>query len=387
MSSMWNITVINKGQKWVDLEVVLAHPDAGSFPEDPVFALSLITSEAYRFDDNYNRIPDSPIGEMINFNDSYELSSLESRLDEFVEKTVIYEAKNIPFDEQDAHERIDELVYDAGVERDDENWDEAWDGFWRDFWDNKDNLPWAKYRTWVTDEKWIEHLKIGQKFDSASYSDNGPWLDEDRNIELPEESDGAARKALEGFKDSEIPAGENTMDTAMIRRMAENSDEIQREELLEMIAEHVKFLESGGEGGEFMRLEVAGMPMNIYRGSGSEGTQLELRMKKIAPGTDLSGMNLSYADLSGVLCENVNFAGANLDGAILTDGFFSNANFEGASIKNVDFTGADLSHASFKHADVERGDFEIANCSHADFTETWMYGASFKGANLDNVKR
>lgn len=57
MNTMWDVSVINKGTNWIDLEVALGYPDAGSFPEDPVFALLLLTDKAYGLDDNYKYIP------------------------------------------------------------------------------------------------------------------------------------------------------------------------------------------------------------------------------------------------------------------------------------------------------------------------------------------
>lgn len=195
------------------------------------------------------------------------------------------------------------------------------------------------------------------------------------------------REGVAGFNDSEIEPGENMMDTQLIRSMAENSDPLTQEEIREKLENHSLFLDSGGRYGTFMRLEVAGLPMNIYQGGAFGGTQLELRMKKIAPGTNLSGMDLSYTDLSGAICEHVDFSGANLNGAILTDGFFAHANFEGASMIGIDFSGGDFSNASFKNANLASTDFEIANCSNADFTGAEIGTASFKGAALDGVKR
>lgn len=384
---MWNVSVINKGKKWIDLEVVLAHPDAGSFAEDPVLALEYLTSEAYGYDSDYNNIPKCPLGEAIDFKESYLPSSLEPRVDEFIENVVIYEAHNVPFEESEAHEKVDQQVLDSGIDRDDDDWDEAWEDLWRDFWDDKSNLPWARYRIWVTDEKWIEHLTIGQAFDTASFSESGPWIDDNFVIRLEEENDAEGRKSVDGFNHSEVPPRENTMDMSLIRSMTGSGDTLAGETLREMIAEHQKFLLSGGSGGSFMRLEAAGLPLNIYNGSATEGTQLEIRLKKIEPGTDLSGVDLSYADLSGVMCEGVNFSGAILDGAILTDSFFANASFDNASVRNVDFSGSDLSNASFRNTNLENADFEIANCQGADFTGAHISTATFKGANLDQVKR
>lgn len=187
MSSLWDVSVIGKGKKWIDLEVVLAHPDAGDFPEDPVFALSLLTSEAYKFGENYNRVPASPLGEKIPFDDSYQCDSLSGIVDEFIEKVVVYETRNVPFEEAEAHEKVNQKVIAMGIDEDHEDWDDEWEEKWREFWDDKENLTWAKYRVWVTDENWIEHMKIGKHFDTASYSETGPWVREDRVITLDDE--------------------------------------------------------------------------------------------------------------------------------------------------------------------------------------------------------
>ena len=384
---MWDISVINKGKKWVDLEVVLDHPDAGSFPEDPAFALALLTDKAYGFDADYNYIATSPLGEAIPHDHSYLPETLSPIAGDFIERTVIYEAHNLPFDESEAHEKVNEQVRALGIAEDDDEWDGEWEDLWRDFWASKDNLPWARYRIWVTDEKWIGHMEIGADFTTASFSESGPWVNEDRMIELEEESDAEGRKGVPGFKHSEVPPHENIMDAKMIRQMAEHSDAFTPEEVREMLAEHAKFLQSGGSGGQFERLHVAGMPLNIYTyASGEEGKQLEVRMKKFAPGTDLSGADLSYADLSGAIFENVNLSGANLDGAILTDAFFANANFEGASAKKVDFTGGDFTNASFRNANLSEADFEIANCRIVDFTGANLNGTTFKAADLEGIK-
>lgn len=94
MSPLWKVKVTQKGKLWIDLdlEVVLYHPDAGDFPDDPVFALLLLTSEAY--------MPTSPLGEAIPCEDSYTPDTVRPRLSEFVEKVVVYEGHNVPFIER-----------------------------------------------------------------------------------------------------------------------------------------------------------------------------------------------------------------------------------------------------------------------------------------------
>jgi hypothetical protein len=388
MSSMWNVKVLNKGSKWIDLYVEFAHPDAGDFPENNTFALQLLTQAAYGFDDNYNYIAESPLGEAIPHEQSYQPFDLEPRVSEFVEKTVIYEARNLPWDESAAHEKMDELCKAEGLSPEDNNWEDRWHDHWRDFWADPNNLPWAKYRVWVTDDQWIEHLKVGQSFDTAAYAEQGPWIGEDRLIELEEPEDGTARQGVPGFKDSEIPPRDSVMNHDLICGLASSGGAMPEDELQVLLEQHQAFLAGDGAGGSWERLHVSGIPMNLYYGSSSGGEQLKLAMKLIDSNcTQLKGANMAYADLAGALMEEVDLSGCTLDGSLLTDGFFAEANFENASLKAVDFTGSDLTNANFRGADLTNADFEIANCTGADFTGANLTGATFKGAELKNVKR
>ena len=388
MSTMWNITVANKGNSWIDLYVEFGHPDAGPFPEDTTFALQLLTSEAYGFDDNYNYIPTSPLGESIPHDVSYQPYDLESIKDKYISKAIIYQAENLPWDESAAHEKVNQLCCDQGLTSEDDDWDDAWEQHWIEFWEDPANLPWAKYRIWVTDPKWIEHLEVGKHFETASYSEEGPWLNENRLIELEEPTDGAARKAVPGFKDSEIPPRDSSMNPQLIRSMAESGGAVPETELSKMLHTHAEFLAGGGEGGRWERLHVSGIPINLYYGSSSKGEQMKLSMKKLATDYKIcKGGNFSSCDMSGGIFENVDFSGATFIGALLTDAFFAGANFEGSQLVAVDFTGSDLTGANFRGANLRDADFEIANCEDADFTGADLTGATFKGATLIGVKR
>lgn len=185
MSSLWDVSVIGKGKKWIDLEVVQAHSDAGNFPEDPVFALALLTSEAYKFDESYKRIPASPLGEKIPFDDSYLCSSLSKIVNEFIEKVVVYETKSVPFELAD--EKVSQQLIAMGLTKGNDDWFDAFEEKWQEFWSSREAIARSKYRIWVNDEKWMEHMEIGKSFDTAAYSENGPWVEEDRAIALDDE--------------------------------------------------------------------------------------------------------------------------------------------------------------------------------------------------------
>lgn len=70
-SDLFDVTILNCGSAWVDFLVRQTHPDAGLIPASGCFALQLILETAYGFDERYNRVPTSPIGELIPFEKSY----------------------------------------------------------------------------------------------------------------------------------------------------------------------------------------------------------------------------------------------------------------------------------------------------------------------------
>lgn len=195
------------------------------------------------------------------------------------------------------------------------------------------------------------------------------------------------RPYVEGFYQSEIPPRDSDMNPTLIRTMATNNTPLSQEQVQAMLKQHQTFLESGGAGGRFERLQMAGIPINIYRKTSSAGTQWDTKMKQLSPQVSLSKAQLSYADFAGCLAEEVNFEGANLDGSLLTDAFLAGANFDGISARGTDFTGADLTGASFVNADLRGADFEICNCTGADFTGANLEGALFKGTTLDGIRR
>jgi uncharacterized protein YjbI with pentapeptide repeats len=196
------------------------------------------------------------------------------------------------------------------------------------------------------------------------------------------------RKHLEGFNQSEIPPRDSDMDATLIRSMASGSTPFTKGEVKEMLKEHDEFIHSGGSGGRFERLQLSGIPMNIYMGGkGEKGKQLEVRMKHFSSEVSLENAQLTYSDLAGVIAEEVNFQGAKLDHSLLTDAFLAGANFDNSSVVGADFTGADLTGASFVNADLRNADFEITNCTGVDFTGANLEGALFKGTTLNGIRR
>ena len=89
----------------------------------------------------------------------------------------------------------------------------------------------------------------------------------------------------------------------------------------------------------------------------------------------LAGCNLSGADLT-----NAQLAGANLKGANFNDATLVGTNLAGANLADANFNSADLTGANLSGADLSR-----ANLNSADLTRANLTGALTTGANFNAV--
>ncbi len=177
------------------------------------------------------------------------------------------------------------------------------------------------------------------------------------------------------------------MNVVLIRSLAQEIRPYGLNHIEQLLAKHTLFLGSSGSRGRFDCMQVAGMPMSIYKGAASKGKQWETHMKQFTASTDWSNCTISYADFAGCLAEEVNFKASILDFSLLRDAFLMAANFDNCSAEGTDLTGSDLTGASFINANLIYSNFEIANCIGADFWGALLEGACFKGTDLDGIRR
>lgn len=90
-------------------------------------------------------------------------------VDRFIEHVTLGNVRNAPLDIEALHDKIDRELSAQKVRRDDRAawraaWDERWDAFWRD----PAQLPSATYEIDVTDPRWIAHLDLGSRWESAA---------------------------------------------------------------------------------------------------------------------------------------------------------------------------------------------------------------------------
>ena len=124
---------------------------------------------------------------------------------------------------------------------------------------------------------------------------------------------------------------------------------------------------------KWLRDEPGGSRANL---SGANLSGADLRRANLSGAdlrcADLRGANLSCADLSGA-----NLSGANLSCAYLSGADLRCANLSGANLSCAYLSGADLSGADLRGANLRRADLRCANLSGADLS-----GADLSGANL-----
>ncbi len=134
------------------------------------------------------------------------------------------------------------------------------------------------------------------------------------------------------------------------------------------LAKSFPFLPPGGSTADF--------------GANLSGADLSLAnlIKAHLPGVDLSGANLSGADLSLANLYKADLSGVNLNGENLSEVNLAGAKLSGANLYNADLGAANLSMANLTEAKL----FE-ANLSGADLSGADLSGVDLTGANLDNV--
>src|SRR5215218_7758535 len=99
----------------------------------------------------------------------------------------------------------------------------------------------------------------------------------------------------------------------------------------------------------------------------------------------LSKINLSGANLSSAEMPNADLSGAVLRGADLSGAQLPNADLSGASLFKADLSGANLNYANLNFADVPNADLSDAFLSNTDLSGAFLNKADLSGANLSGA--
>lgn len=185
MSSMFRVQILAVADVAVDLEVRRAHPDACPFSEAPSFLFGFLLDTAFRISPAGAWEPAGPLGERVTVAAWGDMDQHIRLTPKFIRSVHLFQSANLPMDpagwsRRRAIERgADPAAPDFEVDRQDAE---------VDYPDAADGAPWARYRVEVTDPRWIEHLSLGQRFDSANYAVERSLVSLNRD-ELPDLAD------------------------------------------------------------------------------------------------------------------------------------------------------------------------------------------------------
>ena len=187
---------------------------------------------------------------------------------------------------------------------------------------------------------------------------------------------------------------------------------IERSEFDRRMEEHAKWLKNHEEGkrADFSDVNLSGMDLSGMDFSYAEMTGVNLS------GSDLTGANLSHANLWGAFLHNINLTRATLDETIflsarlvhskideckgektrftfacmwdcdIKNASLKKANFLQAEICDCDFTGSDLEEACFACADFDDATFVNTRLCHADFDyASRTYWTDFSGSDMTGL--
>ena len=100
---------------------------------------------------------------------------------------------------------------------------------------------------------------------------------------------------------------------------------------------------------------------------------------------DLSEIDLTYAELSGLNMRGADLSDAKLAHAILRDADLSDTVLSDADLRNVDLRGADLEHCYLENAKLDGADLRKAYLRSANLRDTQLRNGKVAGADLTNV--
>jgi uncharacterized protein YjbI with pentapeptide repeats len=101
--------------------------------------------------------------------------------------------------------------------------------------------------------------------------------------------------------------------------------------------------------------------------------------------TDLAGANLSGSDMSLAELSNARLAGADLAGTVLEKAAGSRVDFSGANMAGANLTAAEFSRSNFQRANLVGVDFTNSELNRSDFTEADLTGAIMAKAELARI--
>jgi len=176
------------------------------------------------------------------------------------------------------------------------------------------------------------------------------------------------------------------INSTLLQQIAQSDPPLKKEELEQMIKDHLIFLMSGGAGGSWKTILIKGLVLGIYKGpEGKEGKQASFEKRHLKQDLELSSLELPFSNFCAAFAPQVSFFNSDLSHCLFTDAHLEEAVFKKSNLHKSDFSRANLAGASFADSDCSDVDFENCNLIGADFRGARLNGARFPGAQLDQV--
>ena len=158
-----------------------------------------------------------------------------------------------------------------------------------------------------------------------------------------------------------------------------------------MLKDHQLWLSSGGKEGKqavFTGYDLSGLDSDYAEARYIVPPFWEKDLSKIDLSySNLSGLyfrevNLSHADFRGANLKNTHFYWATLFDADFSGADISEANIEESSLVQANLTKANLSKTYIAYSYLEDANLQDANCQETNFQRTQLQGANLYGANF-----
>lgn len=166
---------------------------------------------------------------------------------------------------------------------------------------------------------------------------------------------------------------------------------IDMETVVSMLKDHQLWLSSGGKEGKqavFTGYDLSGLDSDYAEARYVVPPFWEKNLSKIDLSySNLSGLSfrkviLSQADFRGANLKNANFYQATLYKADFSGADISEAYIEESSLNQANLTKADLSKTRIDYSHLEDTNLQDANCQKTNFRHTKLQGANLRGADF-----
>ena len=173
--------------------------------------------------------------------------------------------------------------------------------------------------------------------------------------------------------------------------MEQTYKKIDMETVVSMLKDHQLWLSSGGKEGKqavFTGYDLSGLDSDYAEARYIVPPFWEKNLSKIDLSySNLSGLyfrevNLSQADFRGANLKNTHFYWATLFDADFSGADISEANIEESSLVQANLTKVNLFKTAIAYSNLEDANLQDANCQETNFQRTQLQGANLHGADF-----